>query len=376
MNFKDLLVPGNMFFMFVIVFIVTSFSLSRIRKISKKLGHFDAPNDRSSHTDFVPTLGGISFYISLVVFFFFSNFYNINDTSLSIILAITIMFLVGLTDDLKDLTPSVKFLGQLLALSILIIQSDYRILSFHGFLGIYELNMFFSVSISMFLIIAFINAFNLIDGIDGMSSITGIVISACFGFLFYKLQLFFFMFISFAIISMLLAFLRYNFSSKKKIFMGDTGSLVIGLVLGLLTLKLLTLQSETFSAIAIHRSELPLLLLIILIVPAFDLCRVSLIRLKKRVSIFSPDRNHIHHLLIDSGLSHKKASILSGLTNLIVAIAMYLSIQYLGLVYSFLFLVLFILACFVLFFSITNSRDNLRKKAKLKHILQNIANFF
>lgn len=376
MNFKDLLIPSNLFFMFVIVFLVTSFSLSRIRKISKKLGHFDTPNDRSSHTDFVPTLGGISFYISLVVFFFFSNFYNINDTSLSIILAITIMFLVGLTDDLKDLTPSVKFLGQLLALSILIIQSDYRILSFHGFLGIYELNMFFSVSISMFLIIAFINAFNLIDGIDGMSSITGIVISACFGFLFYKLQLFFFMFISFAIISMLLAFLRYNFSSKKKIFMGDTGSLVIGLVLGLLTLKLLTLQSETFSAIAIHRSELPLLLLIILIVPAFDLCRVSLIRLKKRVSIFSPDRNHIHHLLIDSGLSHKKASILSGLTNLIVAIAMYLSIQYLGLVYSFLFLVLFILACFVLFFSITNSRDNLRKKAKLKHILQNIANFF
>jgi len=376
MNFKDLLIPSNLFFMFVIVFIVTSFSLSRIRKISKKLGHFDAPNDRSSHTDFVPTLGGISFYISLVVFFFFSNFYNINDTSLSIILAITIMFLVGLTDDLKDLTPSVKFLGQLLALSILIIQSDYRILSFHGFLGIYELNMFFSVSISMFLIIAFINAFNLIDGIDGMSSITGIVISACFGFLFYKLQLFFFMFISFAIISMLLAFLRYNFSSRKKIFMGDTGSLVIGLVLGLLTLKLLTLQSETFNALAIHRSELPLLLLIILIVPAFDLCRVSLIRLKKRVSIFSPDRNHIHHLLIDSGLSHKKASILSGLTNLIVAIAMYLSIQYLGLVYSFLFLVLFILACFVLFFSITNSRDNLRKKAKLKHILQNIANFF
>ena len=376
MNFKDLLIPSNLFFMFVIVFLVTSFSLSRIRKISKKLGHFDTPNDRSSHTDFVPTLGGISFYISLVVFFFFSNFYNINDTSLSIILAITIMFLVGLTDDLKDLTPSVKFLGQLLALSILIIQSDYRILSFHGFLGIYELNMFFSVSISMFLIIAFINAFNLIDGIDGMSSITGIVISACFGFLFYKLQLFFFMFISFAIISMLLAFLRYNFSSKKKIFMGDTGSLVIGLVLGLLTLKLLTLQSETFSAIAIHRSELPLLLLIILIVPAFDLCRVSLIRLKKRVSIFSPDRNHIHHLLIDSGLSHKKASILSGLTNLIVAIAMYLSIQYLGLVYSFLFLVLFILACFVLFFSITNGRDNLRKKAKLRHILQNIANFF
>lgn len=376
MNFKDILIPSNLFFMFVIVFLITSFSLSRIRKVSNKLGHFDAPNDRSSHTDFVPTLGGVSFYISLVVFFFFSNFYNINDTSLSIILAITIMFLVGLTDDLKDLTPSIKFLGQLLALSILIIQSDYRILSFHGFLGIYELNMFFSVSISMFLILAFINAFNLIDGIDGMSSITGIVISACFGFLFYKLQLFFFMFISVAVISMLLAFLRYNFSPRKKIFMGDTGSLVIGLVLGLLTLKLLTLQSETFSALAVHRSELPLLLLIILIVPAFDLCRVSFIRLRKRVSIFSPDRNHIHHLLIDSGLSHKKASILSGLTNLIVAIAMYLSIQHLGLLFSFLFLVLFILACFVLFFLITNNRENLRKKAKIKHIIQNIANFF
>ncbi len=376
MNFKDLLVPSNMFFMFVIVFLITSFSLSRIRKISSKLGHYDTPNDRSSHTDFVPTLGGVSFYVSLVVFFFFSNFYNIDDTSLSIMLAITIMFLVGLTDDLNDLSPRVKFLGQLLALSILIIQSDYRILSFHGFLGIYELNMFFSISISMFLIIAFINAFNLIDGIDGMSSITGIVISACFGYLFYKLQLFFFMFISGALISMLLAFLRYNFSSKKKIFMGDTGSLVIGLVIGLLTLKLLTLETEPYSFLSIQRKELPLLLLIILIVPAFDLCRVSFIRFKKRVSIFSPDRNHIHHLLIDSGLSHKKASILSGLTNLIVAIAMYLSIQHLGLVFSFLFLVLFILACFVLFFLITNNRENLRKKAKLKHFFQNIANFF
>ncbi len=339
MNFKDILIPSNLFFMFVIVFLVTSFSLSRIRKISSKLGHYDTPNDRSSHNDYVPTLGGIAFFVSLIVFFFFSNFYNINDTSLSIMLAITIMFFVGLTDDLKDLSPKVKFIGQLLALSVLIIQSDYRILSFHGFLGIYELNMFFSVFLSMFLILAFINAFNLIDGIDGMSSVTGIVISACFGFLFYKLQLFFFMFISVAVISMLLAFLRYNFSLKKKIFMGDTGSLVIGLVLGLLTLKLLTLQSETFSALAIHRSELPLLLLIILIVPAFDLCRVSLIRLKKRVSIFSPDRNHIHHLLIDSGLSHKKASLLSGGTNLFFAIAMYLSIQYLGLVFSFLFLV-------------------------------------
>jgi len=376
MNFKDLLIPSNLFFMFVIVFLVTSFSLSRIRKISSKLGHYDTPNDRSSHNDFVPTLGGVSFFVSLVVFFFFSNFYNINDTSLSILLAITIMFFVGLLDDLKDLSPKAKFLGQVLALSILIIQSDYRILSFHGFLGIYELNMFFSVSISMFLILAFINAFNLIDGIDGMSSITGIVISACFGFLFYKLQLFFFMFISAALISMLLAFLRYNFSSKKKIFMGDTGSLVIGLVLGLLTLKLLTLETETFNYLSIQRKELPLLLLIILIVPAFDLCRVTFIRLKRRVSIFSPDRNHIHHLLIDSGLSHKKASLLSGFTNLFFAIAMYLSIQYLGLVYSFVFLVVFILACFVLFFLITNNRENLRKKAKLKHIFQNIANFF
>jgi UDP-GlcNAc:undecaprenyl-phosphate GlcNAc-1-phosphate transferase len=106
------------------------------------------------------------------------------------------------------------------------------------------------------------------------------------------------------------------------------------------------------------------------------LCRVTFIRFKKRVSIFSPDRNHIHHLLIDSGLSHKKASLLSGFTNLFFAVAMYLSIQYLGLLYSFLFLIVFILACFTLFFSITNNRENLRKKVKLRHILQNIANFF
>lgn len=373
------LITSNSFLLtslFIGVFFLTLFLLPRIRENSLRLGFYDTPDHRSSHTNVVPTFGGVAFYIALLITLFFAQPFDNNNLGLTLLVSISIMFFIGLKDDLQNLSARKKFIGQLISVAILMIHSDFRIVSFHGFFGIYELNIFFSVGLSMFLITGFINAYNLIDGIDGMASIVGIVISSSFGFLFYKLGMFHYLFICTAIISMLFAFLRFNFSSRKKIFMGDTGALVIGLVLGLLALKLLSLGTDTFKVLAIDRGQIPLLILGILFVPTFDFFRVVLIRIRKKESIFSPDRNHIHHLLIDSGLSHKKASIFCGIANLVIVMIMFYSIREFGLIVSFLVLMLLILFLIILFFGINKSYTTRRKKVKVRNILFDLSNFF
>jgi UDP-N-acetylmuramyl pentapeptide phosphotransferase/UDP-N-acetylglucosamine-1-phosphate transferase len=282
------------------------------------------------------------------------------------------MFFIGVKDDLQNLSARKKFLGQIIAVAILMVESDFRMQSFHGFLGVYELNNVVSIGFSMFLIIGLINSYNLIDGIDGMASIVGIIISSSFGFLFYKLELYYYLAICITMIATLFAFLRFNFSPKKKIFMGDTGALVVGLVLGMLTLKLLSLGVSTFSVLEINRKEMPLLILCILIIPAFDIARVMFIRLNRKNPIFSPDRNHIHHILIDSGLSHKKASIFVGCINITIILIMFYSIKYFDIITSIVIFLLIILNLVFMFFIMNKSYQTRRTKVRFRSFLFNL----
>lgn len=369
--------PENyLFLLFIGIFFLTLLLLPRIRQISIRKGILDTPDERSSHKDIVPTFGGVSFYIALMFTLFFTQKLDKNNIIVTLMASMSIIFFTGLKDDLKNLSPKIKMLGQVVAVSLLMIHSEFRIETLHGFLNIYELHAAVSIPLTLFLIIGLINAYNLIDGIDGMASITGIVVSISFGFLFYSLGLYFYLGICVALVSMLFAFLRYNFSSRKKIFMGDTGSLLIGMVLGLLAMKLSSIGFETVGTIAISRSEIPLLLLGILIIPAFDISRVILIRITKGVPVFSPDRNHIHHVLVDSGLSHKQASLTVGLINIIIISLIYFSIQKMGVLFAIIvfFILLTILSC-VLF--IINRRYNaIKSKVKLRKYLFKITNFF
>ncbi len=136
----------------------------------------------------------------------------------------------------------------------------------HGFLGIYEIPLIASVAGSMFFLLALINAFNLLDGIDGLTSITGIIVASFYSYMFYKLGYFYYLSISITTIATLLAFLRFNFSVKRKIFMGDTGSLTIGLVLGLLTLKLMAADA-VYTSLHFEPKQLPLDVVAVLFVP-------------------------------------------------------------------------------------------------------------
>jgi UDP-N-acetylmuramyl pentapeptide phosphotransferase/UDP-N-acetylglucosamine-1-phosphate transferase len=285
--------------------------IPKIRKISVKFNLTDKPGVRSSHINTTPSFGGVAFYISYIITLFFLQLFSPYQYSLTLLVGISVLFFTGLFDDIVNMRARNKFFGQFLGVALLMTQPDFRILSLHGFMGIYEIPLIASVAGSMFFLLGLINAFNLLDGIDGLTAITGIIVASFYSYMFYHLGYFYYLSISITTIATLLAFLRFNFSVSRKIFMGDTGSLTIGLVLGLLTLKLMTADAVSTS-LHFNPNQLPLVLIAVLFVPILDICRVMMIRLLKGVSMFSPDRNHMHHIIVDYGLSHRKASSLIG----------------------------------------------------------------
>ena len=361
---------------FLINLMTTFLLIPRIRNTTLKLGYTDTPDARSSHQNTVPTFGGIAFYISLILTLFMLQKEYDNTIIITLLVSISILFFTGFKDDLRNSSPKAKLFGQLLAVSLLMLHSEFYISSLHGFLGIHEMPPIIGIPFSVFLFISIINAYNLIDGIDGLASMVGIVAASSFAVLFYNLDLYFYTGICVALISMLFAFLRFNFSTKKKIFMGDTGSLTIGFVLGILGMRLMTLDFETVSLIGIPRSGIPLLFLTILIVPTFDVSRVIFIRLIKKLSISTPDRNHIHHLLIDAGLTHKKASSLLGLVNISLVGLMYFSIKLAGLYTSISFLAIVLLIFIYIFFIMNRRFDAIRVRIKLRNKLSRFLRFF
>ena len=354
-------------FYFFGTFMLSYFLIPKIRAKALKLNLKDTPDIRSSHTIPVPTFGGIVFYISYILILFFAQSLDSNHVSITLIASISILFFTGLLDDFRNLSPKIKFLCQIIGVALLMFQPDFRILSFHGFMGIYEIPLYVSVGGSMFFLLGLINAFNLIDGIDGLTGITGVIVASFYSYMLYNLGYFFYLSISLATIATLLAFLRFNFSNKRKIFMGDTGSLVIGLVLGLLTLKLLSVADDAYSSLSFYRAQLPLFLIAVLFVPLLDTMRVMFLRLTSGVSMFKPDRNHLHHIIVDFGLSHRKASFFIGFVNFSVALIMFFVIQKFNTFQSLCLLVLMFFIAIMVLFLMNKNKTALRLKIKMKN---------
>jgi len=323
------------------------------------------PGVRSSHNKITPSFGGIAFFISYIVSLSLLQLFFENKVALSLLGGVSVLFVIGLLDDLLDVRARVKFFGQFLGVVLLMTQAEFRIISLHGFLGIQEIPLFFSIVLSMFFLLGIINAFNLLDGIDGLTAITGIIVASFYSYMFYNLGYFYYLSISITTIATLLAFLRFNFSVKRKIFMGDTGSLSIGLVLGLLTLKLMSADA-VYTSLNFNPKQLPLLLIAVLYVPILDTCRVMMIRFFKGVSMFSPDRNHIHHIIVDFGLSHRKASSFIGLVNFCIGLLMFFVIINFNTLHSALLLIGIFVAGILLLFLMNKNKTALRLKVKLK----------
>ncbi len=286
----------------------------------------DTPNNRSSHEIPVPTLGGMSFFVALIFSLFSINFFDSDGISFYLIISLIMIFLIGLKDDLSIASPKSRLIVELIAIGIILFHKDFTTINVAGFLGLYELSVFYTNILSVLVFITIINAINLIDGVNGLAATIGIISFSVFAHIFLRVELYFYFYLCITLIASLLAFLRYNFSPTKNIFMGDTGSLIIGFMISFFSLKFLSIDTVSFSSFKFIPENKMIIIGAIVSIPLFDLFRVFIVRLLNGKSPFVADRNHVHHILLDSGLPHYKVTLMLGFVNYaVIVIMMYLS---------------------------------------------------
>ena len=273
-------------------------------RIAKAKGFVVRPNKRMSHTGEVPNIGGLNICFSFILTYLFFEFEQMNHNQFFMIGLFAIM-VIGFIDDILVLTPLSKLLGETLAGIALIGFADIRITHLHGIFGINEIGIIPSYLISLFILIAIINAVNLIDGIDGLASGLGILYCLFFAIYFGLVGEAGWSFIGIGMIGSLAVFFIYNvFGNRDKIFMGDSGSLLLGYLLTAFVFRFCEINALGSIPAQFHMSASPAVAICVLTVPIFDTIRVSITRIKKGLSPFQPDKNHIHHLLLRTGLSH------------------------------------------------------------------------
>lgn len=340
---------GNLFlqsvFVLFLAMIGTAYLVPKIISLVRYKKLMDNPNERSSHEIATPSLGGMAFYIMLMLSLYFNYRYDTYNISVSLFPSLTILFFLGLKDDLMVLAPTTKLAGQIVASSFLISNVWFSIGSFNGFLGIYQIPVWVSVILGFFILLSVINAFNLIDGIDGLAACVGIVAFTGFAVIFILAERYFLSLLSISMIGILIGFLFFNLSSKNKIFMGDTGSMIIGFMLGALSLRLLALDASSIQRLPFDGSYIPIVLFSFLLVPIYDTARVFIIRLMARKSPFAPDRNHLHHVVVDAyGISHRRASFSIAIVHLLCVVLIVFAVKQLNFLLMTLLLLFMITA--------------------------------
>lgn len=337
---------------FLGTFAVTFYLIPKVLWVSKKRNLMTSVNERSAHSTAIPSFGGVAFYFTLILVLSILQSMRLTFVGNHLIAAITILFMVGLKDDLVISTARVKLIGQITAAIFVIFSPELELTNLYGFLGIYEVHPLAGILLKGLIVISLINAYNLIDGIDGLGAITGIIISGVYAWVFYGTGQPYFVLVSVSVAGVLAAFLRYNFSrGHKKMFMGDSGSLIIGMLLAFLTIRYLVMEPhEPLVVQGYDPGNRLLFLSCVLFIPVFDTLRVIIIRKVNGSSPFSADRNHAHHVLLDLGLSHFKASISFGLLNMVIIFTYYFFSNKLDQLWL-LFLIVFMYASAFLLFA-------------------------
>lgn len=293
---------------FITAFTLTFNIIPLIIQVARERRLYDKPNERSAHIEPTPSLGGIGIFAGAICAIVLWTPLVHFGVLQYILAAFVLIFLIGVMDDLLPMSPTNKFLGQILVAIILAYKANVRITSLYGVLGIYEIPEIVGFVLSIIVIVAIINAFNLIDGINGLAGSIGLLACMAWGFWFYLVKSEAFSVVAFSLAGAIIAFLKYNYTPAK-IFMGDTGSLLIGTVCSILAISFIEINQNLpveLQHYSLHAS--PAVAIAILILPLFDTSRVFTIRLLEGKSPFHPDKNHIHHLLLRAGMSHMQAT--------------------------------------------------------------------
>jgi UDP-N-acetylmuramyl pentapeptide phosphotransferase/UDP-N-acetylglucosamine-1-phosphate transferase len=281
---------------FVTAFVVGMICIPVLIKVLNKYKLCDIPSERKEHLTPVPTMGGIAIVAGMLTALCLWLPFSFDVINICFFFSIIILFGLGIMDDVRDLSAKYKFLIQI-ALALLMAISGVRIESFQGFLGIYELPMSAQYTFTIIAIVGITNAFNLIDGIDGLAGGLGFMSLTTLGIFLTLNGQTNIALVAFALAGAILAFLYFNFNPAK-IFMGDTGSLVLGFTIAVLGIQLMRLNTLT------SLPHSPLFILGIVFIPVFDTLRVFSLRIWRGKSPFVADKTHIHHLLTTTGFSH------------------------------------------------------------------------
>lgn len=308
---------------FLISFFITFFGIPIIVRGAKYNKLFANPNGRTSHLKPTPALGGVAVFAGFILsvntiavkYFSFELSY--------LITSLIVIFIVGLKDDLMGGKPWKKLIGQIISVIFICVLADIRIMDLRGFLNIGEIPYILSISGTILILLAIINGINLIDGIDGLGSGIGILNSLILGIWFFLTDNTACAIMSASLCGSLIAFFYFNvFSGNNKIFLGDTGSHTVGLILGVLALRFLQLEpleegvTEIFTAPAFAFS--------LFIIPLFDTSRVLSIRILQGKSPLKADKQHIHHQLLELGFNHLQSTLILITINLFFIIICYL----------------------------------------------------
>tara|TARA_B100001094_G_scaffold163836_1_gene158581 strand:- start:1199 stop:2134 length:936 start_codon:yes stop_codon:yes gene_type:complete len=292
--------------------VLASFSFIFIQKHFISMKRFVAINNRSSHTSIATNSGGISIFLTIFLISCILYILGIEIYDYKILVPLSIMSLIGFYDDVYDIDFKLKLIFQIITAKI-IIDQGYIISNLHGVFGIYELSSLLAQPLTIFIIISIINAINFIDGLDGLalSVISVFIIS----FEFFGKNFFYFDNLSLLIILCMTPLWYFNFKKNKKIFLGDSGSLMFGTLISIYTISILTNEYVIKEEYDVHKV---LFVISILFYPIIDIIRIFFIRIINRKSPFVADKKHIHHLLLRSLKFHWAVNLIIVITTIVV----------------------------------------------------------
>lgn len=313
----------NIILVFLTSLLVVIFGIPSIITVAKQKGLYDKPNHRKLHTNKIPRLGGLGIIAGFSIAVSIWGLPTEVGSRLQYLqAALIILFFSGLKDDVVALSPMKKLMSQIFATALVVIGENIRITGFYGLFGINDIPVWISYALSIFTIVVITNAFNLIDGVDGLAGGLGFIISVTFGLWFNFIDQVGWAIIAFGLAGALLGFLVFNFNPAK-IFMGDAGSLFTGFLLAVMAIKFIEFNNplvQNYYKI----TTAPVIAIAILIIPLYDTLRVFTIRLLKKKSPFTADRNHLHHTLLKTGMGHKEVSMLMYIVNVVFVLIAFL----------------------------------------------------
>lgn len=285
----------------LISFVITYITIPQIIKVSKEKLLFDQPGERKVHIQPMPSIGGLGIFAGFGIAGLFTVDLQLVNALQYLFGASLTIFFVGLLDDMLSVSPLKKLFGQVMASIPIIYKGGFVINSFYGLMGIQHIHLFWSFALTFLAIVMVMNSFNLIDGVDGLAGGLGLMVSIVLGTWFFFSNEWEYAALAACLSGSLLAFLFFN-HHPAKIFMGDTGSLLIGTITATMAIHFLQVAGNPSSKYVIANPGA--LVFSVFFIPLFDTLRVFAVRLIKGKSPFSADRRHIHHLLMSIGFSH------------------------------------------------------------------------